>query len=424
MTTRTRYLLTERDGSRIELTEEDVQFLESRDEFTIHRLASGAVEVTSVRHVGVIGLPGEDLLEIEPKAPCNLLHYLAYVDRLDEELVTGTEASIRVGESFVDLIAKLFLSEVDGVLKRGLKQEYLTQESEERYLKGQLELQNQLQRHGPAGTRFECRYDELSREVVENKLLLDAVGRLRQLVDDGDLLSKLNRYYGRLNQQVTHETMSLSDFEEVTINRLHEYYENPLELAELIFQQEYVESLRGLDRQFSSLLINMENTFENVVAKAVDSVVDSSRYDVRTASYGALLRDSGGESVLNLQPDFYIWDQQTRQVVLVGDAKWKIHTEPKREDLYQVAAYQAKYGIPGVLVYPDLDNRIAESLVYDEEKGTAAGRGDLSVIELQTGDTESYEEFKRTVESTVEDFIRKCGLKEGMIDLDRKRNGI
>lgn len=401
MSARKRYLLTERDETRIEVPEEDVQFLESREEFTVRRRATESVDVVSDRHVGVVGLPSGNLIEIEPKAPCNLLHYLAYVDRLDEEIVTGADVSVQAGDSFVDLIAKLFLSEVDTVLKRGLKQEYLTQESEEQYLRGQLDLQKQLSRQGPGATSFECRFDELSREIVENKLLIDTVVRLRDLVDSQTLQSDLNRYYGRLAQQVSHEPMDPEDFGNVSLTRLNGYYENALELAELIFRQEYVEDLRGLDRQFSSLLINMESTFESVVVKAVETVAESDRFDVRTTSYGSLLTTIDGASRLNLQPDFYIWDRDMRKVVLVGDAKWKVHTEPKRGDLYQIAAYQAKYGVPGLLVYPDLDGNIEQSLVYDEGKGTAAGRGPLTVVELQTGDSHRYANFKEIIEDAI-----------------------
>ena len=401
MTTRKRYVLTERKETQIEVPEEDVQFLESRAEFTVRRLPYEAVEVMSRRHVGVVGLPSGNLIEIEPKAPCNLLHYLAYVDRLDEETVTGADVSIQTGDSFVELIAKLFLSELETVLKQGLRQEYLTFESEERYLRGQLDLQKQLQRQGPGATSFECRFDELSQEIVENKLLLDTVARLRQLVDNQSLQSDLNRYYGRLAQQVTHEPMDSSDFEKITLDRLNEYYEDALEIAELIFRQEYVNDLRGLDRQFSSLLINMEYVFENVVVRGIDTVVGSNRYDVRTNGFGSLVSTLDGDSKLNLEPDFFIWDRNLREVILVGDAKWKTHTDPKREDLYQIAAYQAKYGVPGLLVYPDLSGRIEQSLVYDETKGTAAGRGPLTAIELQTSDNRNYERFKKTVQDTI-----------------------
>lgn len=195
--------------------------------------------------------------------------------------------------------------------------------------------------------------------------------------------------------------MDSSDFEKITLDRLNEYYEDALEIAELIFRQEYVNDLRGLDRQFSSLLINMEYVFENVVVRGIDTVVGSNRYDVRTNGFGSLVSTLDGDSKLNLEPDFFIWDRNLREVILVGDAKWKTHTDPKREDLYQIAAYQAKYGVPGLLVYPDLSGRIEQSLVYDETKGTAAGRGPLTAIELQTSDNRNYERFKKTVQDTI-----------------------
>ncbi|WP_394348754.1 hypothetical protein [Haloterrigena sp. H1] len=178
------------------------------------------------------------------------------------------------------------LQQVDMILKRGLNWEYLVEESSETHLRGQLDLQQQLQRQGVTPKRFECRYDELSTETRLNKILLDGLHRLRPLVTSSSVRSDVNRYYGRLQQYVSYERMSLRDIESVSLTRLNEYYDNALRLAKLIFEQAFVADLGGRNRRIQSLLIDMESTFERVVYRAVKAVVDTEYYDVRNDSIG------------------------------------------------------------------------------------------------------------------------------------------
>ncbi len=407
MSARRRYRLVEREEKLVDLSEEDLRYLESQEEFSVRRLADGSAKIASTRYAGVLGLPSGDLLDIQPKAPCNVLHYLAYVGRVDEELLHGNDVSVTSGRSFVEVVARLFLAEIDQVLKRGLRKEYIEQEATEKHLRGQLDLQRQLQRQGTTGTEFECRYDELSHEVVENKLILDAIHRLRPLVTESGLSSDLNRYRGRLEQRIEHERMTIEDFDAVSITRLNDYYEDVIELAELIFRQVFVEDLSGLEHQFSSLLINMEQTFESVVYEGVKSVVDSERYDVRNDPIGYLLQDADEQMHLQMAPDFYIRDRESQKIVFVGDAKWKVDSRPAREDLYQIGSYQAKFGTPGLLVYPDLEGAMESNgeFTYETGRGSPADRGRLRTTELATSTSASYEGFKRRIEGILRNSL-------------------
>ncbi|WP_137288125.1 McrC family protein [Natronorubrum halophilum] len=402
--------ITERDEKEFNLPEEDLRHLASFDEIEVKRSDSGQPCVSVSNHVGVVGLPSGNLLEILPKAPCNLLHYLAYIGDIDDELVRGTDTSVSTGESFADLIAQLYLHEVDTVLKRGLNREYLVQKSSEKHLRGQLDLQQQLQRQGVAPSKFECRYDELSTETCLNKILLDGLYRLRPLVTNSSIRSDVNRYYGRLQQYVSYEQMSLRDIESASLTRLNEYYKDALQLAKLIFEQAFVEDLNGRNRRIQSLLINLESTFEQVVYRAVKTVVDTENHNVRNDSIGYLTQSESDEGLLSMYPDFWIRNR-SKEVVFVGDAKWKTGTEPSRDDFYQIAAYQGKYGTPGVLVYPDLDGKITDTYKYATGNGTSGGRGKLRSIEIETGDGTSYDQFVRTIEATIRNNLPESLVK-------------
>ncbi len=402
--------ITERDEKELDLPEEDLRHLATFDEIEVTRSDSGQPCVSVSNHVGVVGLPSGNLLEIHPKAPCNLLHYLAYIGDINDKLVQGTDASVLTDGSFVDLIAQLYLHEVDMILKRGLDREYIVEESSEKHLRGQLDLQQQLQRQGVAPKKFECRYDELSTKTRLNKILLDGLHRLRPLVIDSLTRSEVNRYCGRLQQYVSYERMSLRDIESVSLSRLNEYYEDALRLAKLIFEQAFVADFGRRNRRIQSLLINMESTFERVVYQAVKSVVDTEYYDVRNDSIGYLARSESESGFLSMYPDFWIRNE-TGDVVLVGDVKWKTGTGPSRDDFYQIAAYQAKYGTPGVLVYPDVGGEITDTYTYATGNGTDAGRGKLRSIEIETKDGVSYDQFVRSVEASIRDNLPESFVK-------------
>ncbi|TMT79171.1 hypothetical protein E2L06_19605 [Haloterrigena sp. H1] len=59
-----------------------------------------------------------------------------------------------------------------------------------------------------------------------------------------------------------------------------------------------------------------------------------------------LSQSESGIGHLSMYPDFWIQNRE-EDVVLVGDTKWKTGTEPSRDNFYQIAAYQAKYGTQG-----------------------------------------------------------------------------
>ncbi len=401
MSTRTRHRIAERTEREIPLEKRDVEFLESLDEVTVRRQPYGITEVAVNQYVGVIGLPSGEVLEIQPKAPINLLFYLAYVGRIDEELAVGEDASATSGDSFVELIARLYIHELDKVLKRGLHREYRVKESSERFLRGQLDLQQQLQQQGLGSTQFECRYDELTHGIRINKVLLDALHRLRPLVSDDRVLADINRYYDQLRQWIDHERMDHSDIDAVSLSRLNDYYREALRLAELIFEQTFVTDISGRDRQFNSLLINLETVFERAIYHAVDHVVDSANYEVRNDNIGHLASNDAGETLLKMEPDFYIRRRSDDAVVYVGDAKWKVKSKPQREDLYQIASYQAKYSADGMLVYPDVDGELEGRYNFQTGDRTTVNRGPLQIVELSTSKSPDYADFQSEIEQSI-----------------------
>jgi 5-methylcytosine-specific restriction enzyme subunit McrC len=98
-----------------------------------------------------------------------------------------------------------------------------------------------------------------------------------------------------------------------------------------------------------------------------------------------------------MRPDFILHDVND-EVLLVGDAKWKVGT-PSQSDIYQLTAYQLADDVPGLLVYPGQDGTVATQYTVREQFP-------LQLIELPTdADTESYAEFTHLLEESLRSEI-------------------
>ncbi|PYZ03045.1 hypothetical protein C8039_12620 [Halogeometricum sp. wsp3] len=114
--------------------------------------------ISARQFVGVVALPDGPTIQISPKAAGNnLLYLLRYAQNVSPTTIEQ-QTGLGQGDSFVDALAALFNQELQEILRRGLHSEYQTVSSEEKQLRGRLDVQRQLQRQGPVPTKFECTY--------------------------------------------------------------------------------------------------------------------------------------------------------------------------------------------------------------------------------------------------------------------------
>src|SRR5699024_7928509 len=109
-----------------------------------------------------------------------------------------------------------------------------------------------------------------------------------------------------------------------------------------------------------SILVDMNDIFEAVVERAVTEALAEDELTVRgQVSTRNLVW--GGSREIRIRPDIIVEDRD--EVILIGDAKWKLDSaespEPSNGDLYQLLSYQVAYDAPGVLFYPGQEQRLA-----------------------------------------------------------------
>ena len=395
--------LSERD---IEMIDEDIN--SNRTQIYYEHDQQGRTKLRTTHYVGIVSLPDGPVVEITPKAAGdNLLSLFRYARGINPA-VLDSETAVPEGREFIDAIAALYLDELNELMRHGLHTSYRRVQDTEEYLRGQIDVQRQIQRQGMTGTQFECSYDELTTDTVENQSILYATTLLTRLVSDVGLRQGLQRHGMRLRRQVTLRPVQTHELKNVELTRLNEHYAEILRLTELIIRRVHIENFTQGDYPSFSILMDMNQVFESVVERAArDAVAEVEGWSVEgQAEVRGLI--TGGKYPVRMKPDFVVRDEEG-EVVLVGDAKWKVGT-PKQSDFYQMTAYQLADEVPGTLVYPAQGGKNLTEYVVREEYP-------LRLIELPTDEAGmTYEDFVGTLrDSMLDEFADLTQLGQRFI---------
>jgi len=333
-----------------------------------------AVRLHSSQYVGSITLPDGPDIRITPKAAgTNFLPLLKYAH--DVRATTYDDPTpASSGATFIDALGALFAAELQRILTRAPHHEYTHTESTETQLRGQLDLQRQLQRQGPTPTAFEMSYDELTSDTVANRGIYQAALRLTYLVEDNQLSSQLQRQHQQLRTWVSTDPVTPAELARVEPSRLNEHYETILRLAEHVLRNSYLDSFVPTQQTSFGILVNMNTIFENAIERAAQDVLRESEEWEATPQSRIKPIATGGDPPVNMYPDVVI--KRGDEVQLVADAKWKTGTI-SQSDIYQMTSYMLAHDVPGILLFPEQGGELETSYRVDD-------RQDLLVREVAT----------------------------------------
>lgn len=376
----------DRDGDRIKL-----QY--TRD---------GEAVLTATQYVGVVSLRDGPTIQVTPKAAgTNLLSLLQYAHDTSANTFE-TRTQYREGQTFFDALGSIYETELQRVLSLGLHTDYKRVSGTKQHVRGQLDLQRQLQHQLPTPSAFECNYDELTHDITANRSILYATSLLLGLVKDRDVTQSLRQHQQMLRRRVELTPVTIQDLNGIQLTRLSEYYEDILRLARLVIGNAFVGRLKAGQSASFAMLVNMNTIFEQVVERAIDEILpDGEGWTIKTQEQTQSLL-TGGQHTVTLKPDVTVYDD-TDTVRLVADAKWKTD-KPKNSDFYQLTSYMLDNDAPGMLIYPDCGrDNASESEVAEEFS--------LSLVELPTAtESSSHEGYVRNIECAIrDDFIRALG---------------
>ena len=268
----------------------------------------------------------------------------------------------------IEVFIGYFLREVNQLVKRGIRSDYVIREENIQFLKGKLLVGRHVRVNAVQQQRFYCAYDEFLPDRAENRLIhraLHKVMRLAHAEENQRLCWELLFIF----QDVPLSRNVYRDFSLCRFNRATVHYRHAMEWCRMILEEESSVSRPGRTETIS-VLFPMERVFEDYVGWMLVRAPGVSR--LRMQASGRWLLEKPRR--FSMRPDFLFSSQGDRSI---GDAKWKL-IDPKADDgkcgvsqadLYQLYAYGKKYETCHLLLfYPQTDEfQDSISWKFDEE---------------------------------------------------------
>ena len=195
----------------------------------------------------------------------NIYFLLCYAwDKLEERGLVDVDP-VGVTE-LVDLFSRVLISSTNHLLKRGFDRNYVLHEEQTARLKGKIRFEAVVKAGMPTAT-LPCEFDELSYDVVHNRILKATARRLMRAdsisKENAEELAALCRQF----PEVRDVELTGHIFGQVELNRNNQFYDFLMKLCELIHHNLLVSETRGRSRfrDFTRDRRQMAVLFENFV---------------------------------------------------------------------------------------------------------------------------------------------------------------
>ena len=265
------------------------------------------------------------------------------------------ESSIRSMSRFpmLDIFVRLFLIDLQKLIRSGLAHRYIPVEENLPYLRGRLLFQEHLRQNLVNASRLFVEHEIFSVNRPANRLIRSTLNRLGRRIR-GEENQVLHHQMDMAFSDVPESINIRSDWKAHHIDRSMPLYRPVMQWVGLFLFDKGLTAYSGKHANIS-LLFPMEKVFEDFVSTAFRSC--QKEYGVKTQ--GPQISMFEEKETYNMKPDIVLMKNEAHQFVL--DAKWK-KFERKRvdskhkitqSDLYQIYAYSKRYKCKTVmLVYP------------------------------------------------------------------------
>ena len=271
----------------------------------------------------------------------------------------------------LEIFISMFLCELEALVKNGIKSDYVAIEENLNFLKGKLNINEQIKRNSIHKERFYVGYSEFLSDIKINRIIKTTLKFLYKKSNSSK------------NQQKIRELLFIFDevsecedyknfFAKLVINRQVKHYEQTLLWCKIFLLNNSFTPHKGDDLAFA-LLFDMNALFESYVGNFIKKSFPCT-----------ILQHSEKHLVENpksfrLRPDIFLKDK------FIADTKWKIissSNDISQADLYQLYAYGKKHKCDKLyLIYPKIegikqefmkfgydDKMLLENLYFDLEK--------------------------------------------------------
>ena len=266
----------------------------------------------------------------------------------------------------LEIFISMFLCELEALVKKGIKSDYVTLEDNLNFLKGKLSINEQIKRNSVHKERFYVGYSEFLSDIKINQIIKTTLKFLYKKSNSSKNQQKIRELLFIFDEVSTCDDYK-NFFEKLIINRQVKHYEQTLLWCKIFLLNNSFTPHKGDDLGFA-LLFDMNALFESYVGDFIKKSFPST-----------ILQHSEKHLVeypksFKLRPDIFLKDK------FIADTKWKIIRQDNKEneekykisqaDLYQLYAYGKKYECGRLyLIYPKIDGVEQEPMKfrYDDE---------------------------------------------------------
>ena len=318
----------------------------------------GVKVIKPQNYVGVINIDNKVQIEILPKIDIsdeNKLRNL-FLKMLSclKEFKGKSFKNAQLNDSklpIYEVFIQMYLNEVQELLKKGLKSDYLTIEGNLTFFKGKFLINQHLKHNIIRKDRFYMAYDEFHINRPENRLIKTALLKLNKISSNGKnqlLAKRLLAEFEMVNQSTNID----KDFSLVKKDRNAQAYQSLMTWSKVFLKNKSFSTFKGTEN-VNALLFPMEKIFEAYVAKQLK--IKFPEWNVETQKDDKYLFDN--PKTFGLMPDIYM-SKGASAIVL--DTKWKKLNQDESKnygisqaDMYQMYAYAYKYDVENIiLIYP------------------------------------------------------------------------
>jgi len=295
---------------------------------------------------------GENVKNKWHNALIYMLHICGYLN-----INSISQADLQIQKlTIIDLFYKVFITEVESIVHKGLIRKYRYNTDNRNFLKGRLIFNKHIALNHLHKEKFYTSAQVYDHDNLFNRILLKA---LRILKNN----SKSNRFYSEVCSllyyfdHISDINISDNNFECLQFTRNTAKYEKAITLAGLIIHN-YSPDIKTGQNNIIGLLFDMNMLYEKVVYKLLK------KNEIQYRQCRLRLSSQHSKKFWNsrtIRPDimgeyFSSTDQNKKRFII--DAKWKrpYDGNPADEDLKQMFAYNVHFGaFSSVLLYPDCD---------------------------------------------------------------------
>ena len=250
--------------------------------------------------VGAVEVEGLSVV-IRPKLPMRQVLSLALYSLGAGAIRHDPHFTFEEDMALPDLLAIALVSAAQYAFSRGLLHGYRSEEDALYGVRGRIRFEDQLRRRYARSLPVEVRYDEFTEDILENRLIKAAVGRLASMRISSPAARRGLGWIAGTLANVAGVEYQPTRVPQTSLDRLKEHYQELVALARLILRHSAFQSSRG-DIRAIGFLFNMNVVFQQFLARALRVALGASEHSFGEMSIPSL--DVGGD--LHLRPDL-VW---------------------------------------------------------------------------------------------------------------------